>query len=290
MKVNILNLFSNVTIDHPKLKGGHGQSFLITIGDEKILYDTGLNSETLLNNMEALSVSPDEITKLVLSHGHSDHTGGLTGFLDKRTTDKVLPLIAHPDFSENKIYKILGFIKKNLASPSLTDSQKSKVEMHLSAKPVQITGNLRTTGEITERNEQQGLEPNALHPENGKYVIDPLKDDLGLILSTEKGEVIITGCAHSGILNICNYVKKTTGNKIHAIVGGTHMTRFSKDEVKYVASRLVSEYDNPDLYLNHCTDYFPDPFVNRIKATDVLRKEIGNDKIRDCFVGTVIEF
>jgi 7,8-dihydropterin-6-yl-methyl-4-(beta-D-ribofuranosyl)aminobenzene 5'-phosphate synthase len=106
MKTKILNLFSNVTVDDKKFKGGHGQSFLITIGDEKILYDTGLNSETLLHNMEALNVSPDDITKLVLSHGHFDHTGGIPGFLDKRTSDKNLPLIAHPAFSESKIYKL----------------------------------------------------------------------------------------------------------------------------------------------------------------------------------------
>ncbi|MFO8235984.1 MAG: MBL fold metallo-hydrolase [Bacteroidales bacterium] len=290
MKAKILNLFSNVTLNNTKLKGGHGQSFLINIGEEKILYDTGLNSETLLNNMKTLSISPDEITKLIVSHGHVDHTGGLQGFLDKRITNQTLPLIAHPAFREKKIYKILGLIKKSITCPALTDSQENKLEMQLTREPVQITLNLKTTGETAERNEKYGLEPNAFHLENGKYVVDPVKDDLSLILSTEKGEVIITGCAHSGILNICDYVRKTTNNKIHAIIGGTHMVRFSEDEVKYVATKLKSEYNNPDLYLNHCTDYFPDPFVKKTKATDILRKELGPDKIKDCFVGTVIEF
>jgi 7,8-dihydropterin-6-yl-methyl-4-(beta-D-ribofuranosyl)aminobenzene 5'-phosphate synthase len=145
-------------------------------------------------------------------------------------------------------------------------------------------------GEITDRTEKYGLEPNAMHLVHNKYVVDPVHDDLSLILSTKKGEVIITGCAHSGILNVCNYVKQTSNNKIHAIVGGTHMVRYPEDDVKYVASKLENEYDNPDLYLNHCTDYFPDPFVKKTKATDILRKELGKDKVRDCFVGTEIPF
>jgi len=290
MKIEILNLFSNLTINHPKLKGGHGQSFLITIGDEKILYDVGLDSKILLNNMEALSISPDDITKLVLSHGHTDHAGGLPGFLDIRSTNQSLPLIAHPAFREKKIYMILHIIKKQHRCPSLTKSQEDKLDIHLTTQSLQLASNLRTTGEITERNEKDGLEPNARHLENGKYVADPVHDDLSLILSTEEGEVIMTGCAHSGILNICNYIKKNTNKKIHAIIGGTHMVRYSVDDVKYVANKLKNEYDNPDLYLNHCTDYFSDPFVKKTKATDILKKELGVEKVKDCFVGSVIKF
>jgi 7,8-dihydropterin-6-yl-methyl-4-(beta-D-ribofuranosyl)aminobenzene 5'-phosphate synthase len=290
MQATILNLFSNATTGYHKLKGGHGQSFLITINGEKILYDTGSNGTDLLNNMKTLSISPDEITKLVLSHGHADHTGGLPCFLDERNAKKVLPLIAHPSFREKKIYKILYFFNKSLACPPLTCSQKNKLEMRLTTEPEQLTLNLKTTGEIKDRNEKCGLEPNAMHIEDDKYVVDPVVDDLSLILSTKKGEVIITGCAHSGILNICNYVKQTSNNKIHAIIGGTHMVRYSEDNVKYVASKLENEFDNPNLYLNHCTDYFPDPFVKKTKATNILRKELGKDKIKDCFVGTEIQF
>ena len=291
MQAKILNLFSNIVATNNKnLKGGHGQSFLITIDGENILYDTGVDGKTLLNNMEALSISPDDITKLVLSHGHTDHTGGMPDLLDKRNAKKKLTLIAHPSFREKKIYKILHIFKKQHRCPSLTKSQEDKLDINLTTQSLQLASNLRTTGEITERNEKDGLEPNAMHLEKGKYVADPVLDDLSLILSTKKGEVIITGCAHSGILNICNYVKQTSSNKIHAIIGGTHMVRYSEEDVKSVASKLEGEYDNPNLYLNHCTDYFPDPFVKKTKATNILRKELEKDKIKDCFVGTEIQF
>lgn len=290
MYAKIVNLFSNVSIKNQKLRTGHGQSFLITIGEEIILYDTGADSESLLNNMEVLSVSPNRITKLVLSHGHLDHTGGLPGFLDKRNTNQRLPLIAHPDFTETKIYKVLNIFKKSLSCPELSEDQQNKLDIHLTREPEEIAFNLKTTGEITERNEMHKLETNAKHLEKGTYVVDPVHDDLSLILSTEKGEVIITGCAHSGILNICNYVKKTSSKKIHAIIGGTHMVRYSEDEVKYAAAMFVDKFDNPDLYLNHCTDCFPDPFVKKTRTTDILKNELAQDKVKDCFVGTEILF
>lgn len=290
MKAKILNLFSNTTMNSEKLKGGHGQSFLIIVGEEKILYDTGLNGKILLNNMETLSISPNEITKVVLSHGHADHTGGLPAFLDKRSTSHSLTLVAHPAFREKKIYKIINLFKKSLSCPELTNGQEKKLDMQLTAKPKELCCNLKTSGEIADRNEMAGLEPNAMHLEQGKYVVDPVNDDLSLILNTKNGDVIITGCGHSGILNICNYVKQKFNRKIHAIIGGTHMVRYSKEDVEYVASKLEADYDNPDLYLNHCTDYFPDPFVKKIKASDILRRELGTEKVNDCSVGTEIQF
>ena len=289
MQATILNLFSNVKMSNKDLKEGHGQRFLIAVDGEKILYDTGLNGKTLLKNMDALSISPDEITKLVLSHGHIDHTGGLSDFLEKRSTKK-LTLIAHPSFREEKIYKVLNFFKKTLSCPPLTRTQENKLDIRTTAEPEQVTLNLKTTGEITERPEKCGLEPNAKHIENSKYVVDPVRDDLGLILNTKNGSVIITGCGHSGILNICNHVKQLFNSRILAIVGGTHMVRYSEDDVRYVASKLEKEYDNPDLYLNHCTDYLPDPFVKKTKASDILIREMGKEKVKDCFVGTEIRF
>jgi len=239
--------------------------------------------------MAELRIFPDDITKLVLSHGHSDHTGGLPGFLDKRIKKETLPLFAHPDFREEKIAKI-SFIKRPLGCPDLTQEQEEKLDVQLSKEPQQITQCLKTTGEIIERNEKDGVEPIAMHWEDGKLVVDPILDDLSLILSTREGEVIIAGCAHSGILNICNYVKKSTKKKIIAIIGGTHMVRYTPQEVLHVANQLENVYDCPDLYLNHCTDKLPIPFIKKTETIDILKKRFGQEKVKNCYVGTKITF
>jgi len=289
MKVQILNLYSNEKESGSRLKNDHGQSFLISIGDEQILFDLGQKSHLLLHNMTELKISPDDITKLVLSHGHSDHTGGLPGFLDKRIKKETLPLFAHPDFREEKIAKIL-FIKNPLGCSDLTQKQEEKLDFQLSKEPQQITPCLKTTGEITVRNEKDGCEPIAMHREDGKLVVDPILDDLSLVLSTKEGEVIIAGCAHSGILNICNYVKNSTKKKILAIIGGTHMVRYTLQEVEHVANQLENVYDYPDLYLNHCTDKLPIPFIKKTKTIDILKKRFGQEKVKNCYVGTKITF
>ena len=289
MKVQILNLYSNEKEISSILKNDHGQSFLISIGDEQILFDLGQKSHLLLHNMAELKISPDDITKLVLSHGHKDHTGGLPGFLDKRIKKETLPLFAHPDYREKKIAKIF-FIKMPLGCPDLTQEQEEKLDVQLSKEPQQIAPYLKTTGEIIERNEKDGVEPIAMHREDGKLVVDPVLDDLSLVLSTREGEVIIAGCAHSGILNICNYVKKSTGRKIIAILGGTHMVRYTPQEVIHVANQLENVYDCPDLYLNHCTDKLPIPFLRKTKTIDILKKRFGQEKVKNCYVGTKITF
>jgi 7,8-dihydropterin-6-yl-methyl-4-(beta-D-ribofuranosyl)aminobenzene 5'-phosphate synthase len=289
MKVQILNLYSNEKESGSTLKNDHGQSFLISIGDEQILFDVGQKSHILLHNMSELKISPDDITKLILSHGHIDHTGGLPGFLDKRTKKEKLPLFAHPDFREEKILKI-SFIKKSLGCPDLTQAQEEKLNFQLSNQPQQITTFLKTTGEITERNEINGVEPMVFHWEDKKLVIDPILDDLSLVLSTKEGEVIIAGCAHSGILNICNHVKKHTKRKIKAIIGGTHMVRYTPQQVIHVANQLENLYDCPDLYLNHCTDKMCIPFIKKTKTIDILKKRFGQEKVKKCNVGTKITF
>jgi 7,8-dihydropterin-6-yl-methyl-4-(beta-D-ribofuranosyl)aminobenzene 5'-phosphate synthase len=289
MKAQILNLYSNEKEMDSGLKNDHGQSFLISIGEEKILFDFGQKGPILLHNMAELLISPDAVTTLVVSHGHMDHTGGLPYFLEKRTKKETLPLFAHPNFREEKIAKIL-FMKKPLGCPSLSQEQEKKLNFQLSKQSQQIAPFLKTTEEISERSEKDGVEPQALHWEHGQLVVDPVLDDLSLVLSTREGEVVIAGCAHSGILNICNYIKKTMGKKIKAIIGGTHMVRHTYQEVMHVADQLENVYGGPDLYLNHCTDKLPIPFIKKTKAIDILKERFGKDKVKNCYVGTKITF
>jgi len=289
VEVQILNLYSNEVEENSNLKGHHGQSFLITIGEEQIIYDVGHKGHILLHNMAILGIEPKNITKMVVSHGHFDHTGGLPVFLDSRNTEEKIPLYAHTDFREEKLFK-LGIIKKNLGCPFISKEQEKKIEFILSSKSQQIVPYLRTTGEITKRKEVTGVEPIIKHWENNKLVVDPILDDNSLVLSTNEGEVIITGCAHSGILNICEHVKNQTARRIRAIVGGTHMATYTPEEVLYVAEELKNKYDFPDLYLNHCTDKMPNPFVKTTKTIDILKNKFGEEKVKSCMVGTKINF
>ncbi|TFF99576.1 MAG: MBL fold metallo-hydrolase [Promethearchaeota archaeon] len=289
MNIEILNLYSNIAKPDSDLIGKHGQSFLIKMNGENILFDVGGDGDTLLHNMKKLNVDPNEISKLIFSHGHYDHTKGLPEFLDARSGNKKLPVYAHPDVREPKYAKVL-FIKKNIGFPKLTNEQEEKIEFKFNRGPIQINDILRTTGEIKERKYRDGAEPTAVHMEGDELKMDPIYDDLSLILELDKEQIIITGCAHAGILNICTNAKKTSDKPIKAIIGGTHMARYSEEEVLETGEVFRTKFNDPNLYLNHCTDQLPYFFMKSTNAIDILREKYGAEKIEPCYVGTKISY
>ena len=84
MEVKILNVYNNEALPGKGLKGGHGESFHITMGDKEVLLDVGWRGRKFMHNVHRLGIDVDKIDKLVLSHGHMDHTGGLKAFLRAR--------------------------------------------------------------------------------------------------------------------------------------------------------------------------------------------------------------
>jgi len=289
MEVEILNLYSNVAKPNSDLIGDHGQSFLIKTENENILLDVGFKGKKLLHNMAKLGVSPNDISLLVLSHGHYDHTGGLPLFLDARTTFEPLHVLAHPDVLLQRRIKI-AFISKNTGFPKLTAEQKSKIKFEYLKTARKINAFIRTSGEISDRPYRQGTEPRMQSKVDGNFDIDLVADDLSLILETKEGQIIITGCAHTGILNICKHAKDTSNKPIKAILGGTHMVRYEIEEVLATAEKFINEFDDPDLYLNHCTDKLPLKLMKATKTIDILREKYSQDKIKTCYVGTKLKF
>jgi len=91
--MKLIILYNNTAKE--AFKSGWGFSCLISNDSEKILFDTGAGSKALLYNMNKLNINPNEIDKVVISHRHFDHTGGLKGFLREVSGDK--PEILWPD-------------------------------------------------------------------------------------------------------------------------------------------------------------------------------------------------
>lgn len=282
MEVKILNVYNNEALPGKGLKGGHGESFHITIGDKEVLFDVGWKGKKLMHNVHRLGINVDKIDKLVLSHGHRDHTGGLKTFLKARTVSTPIQIIAHPDALEPKSVKILLF-HIPMGLPKLGKGFTEKLEFHLTKKSVEVLPRLSTTGEVavTERPEKPGIVTGAFHKVDGKREWDPVVDDLSLVLQTKDGLVIITGCCHAGLLNTCAKATRLLNDKIKAILGGTHMLEYSKENVDHVGNVLESLYGTPELYLNHCTGR---------RAIEQLRNRFGSDVVHDCHVGAEVFF
>lgn len=284
MKIEAINLYNDIAPKDSDFIENHGQAFLIKSDNYQTLFDTGQIGKYLLHNMNELKVVPNKINTVIISHGHYDHTGGLNALVKARTIKKPLEVIVHPiallpkgsyKTKERKKLRDIGF-------PKITDDIKEKINLILVTEPYKVTHYLSTIGEVRHRPYKDGTSIDHLYYIDDKWQADKMIEDLNIVLQTKSGLVVICGCCHAGLLNTLEQVSKQyPGKNIYAILGGTHMLRFTGEEVDFVAKKLEENYQKPKLYFNHCSGN---------NVIDQLRETFGNELIDDCLVGARFEF
>ena len=255
----------------------HGFSMLIRVFDGKksgtILFDTGVSPNGVIINAKRMGINLNDVSYIVLSHGHYDHFGGLSEIV--KTINKIdLPIIAHENMvmrrgnvtSKGEIREYPTFPKSDEILPAKIIDIK---------KPLLINSNLAlVTGEIPRTlSFEKGLNKNRIY-KNNVWQPDPLVlDDRAFVINVkDKGLVIISGCAHAGIINTVKYAQKITGiSKVYAILGGFHL---SGKEFERRIMPTIEELKkiNPELIIpSHCTGWralfslaqaFPNAFVH----------------------------
>ena len=203
-----------------------GFSAFVEVRGLNILFDTG-HTDVYKKNAKHLDVNLDAVDFVVLSHHHWDHTGGLRfhDFKDKKK------LIAHPE--------TVGKLPKEEAAKI-----RNEFEIIYSTKPYKFADGMYFLGEIPRKNDF----------EEGKYKDDDMLDDTAIAIKTAKGAVLITGCSHAGICNICEYAKEVTGEDLYAVIGGFHLF----DDNKEVVDRTIEYFKQEKvehLMPMHCVDH-----------------------------------
>ena len=208
----------------------HGFSVLVTVtknGSRRhILFDAGTSPNGVIQNMARLDIDPGGIEAIVCSHGHFDHTTGLDGIIRRLGTVN-MPILIHPHFWRRRRVTIPGRDPLEIPSTSrgaLTDAGFDVIEeghpSFLLDRSVLITGEVpRTTGY------EPGFPPQQAWL-NGRWEPDPLVlDDQALIVDIkDKGLLVITGCGHAGIINICRYARRLTRERpVYTVMGGFHL-------------------------------------------------------------------
>jgi 7,8-dihydropterin-6-yl-methyl-4-(beta-D-ribofuranosyl)aminobenzene 5'-phosphate synthase len=208
----------------------HGFSALVEItkGDRRhrVLFDAGISPDGVVENMRRLDVDPASIEAIVCSHGHFDHTTGIDGLV--RTLGRTnMPVLIHPHFWRRRRMTLPGREPLEIPTTSRRALEGAGFDIIEERQPsfvfdhsVMITGEVaRTTGYEPGFPMQQAW----LH---GEWVSDPLVlDDQALVIDVKgKGLVVMTGCGHAGIVNICRYAQRLTRERpIHAVLGGFHL-------------------------------------------------------------------
>jgi len=270
----------NAVCDHSLFWGEHGLAFLIeTKGGLILLFDTGRSGTVLLHNLELLGIEPKAISALAISHAHYDHTGGLPALLDQVAG---IPLYAHPDLFRERFSRREESLK-SVGLPLEREALEQQLMFQLSAEPTEIMPGVWTTGEITDRAEPEGRSANHLVHGMEGWEPDPYRDDMALVLETERGLVVLCGCCHAGLLNTLAHVHQRFavpfGVDITAVAGGTHLLQADKAHLQRVIE-VLRELGLPRLYLNHCTGQ---------RAYVVLAQAFG-EEVAPCPAGTTFNF
>lgn len=228
-----------------------GLSMLLDFGDERILFDTG-EQGNLISNAQILGHDLRQIDRVILSHGHYDHTGGLLKFLQYRGRVMVY---AHPDLFNGHYGRGLnGQEEKYIGVPFRPEQLESAgAEFHWQREPVELRPGLWLSGEIPRETTFERVDDKLVEIKEGQTVQDSIPDDLSLFYVTDLGLVIILGCAHSGLVNIVEHAKRVTGeDRVRAILGGTHLGPATTDQQKQTIDYLRG-LDLTCLAPNHCT-------------------------------------
>ncbi|MBI9075187.1 MAG: MBL fold metallo-hydrolase [Desulfatibacillum sp.] len=226
-----------------KFSGQHG--FSIYIAEERnLLFDTG-PSDVILYNAKLAGIDLNQADMIVLSHGHWDHTDGLAALSQAGITTK---LLAHP-----LVFRDRRKPSGEFNGMAMTrDQAMEKFNLIESPGPYRISENMWFLGEIPRINDFESQSTSFYYVEHGEKYPEFLPDDSALAITTPKGLVVVTGCSHAGVCNICEYAKTVTGQEhIHMVLGGFHLLDDSEvveKTIEYFKKQKV-EYLCP----NHCT-------------------------------------
>jgi 7,8-dihydropterin-6-yl-methyl-4-(beta-D-ribofuranosyl)aminobenzene 5'-phosphate synthase len=246
-----------------------GLSMFIEAEGTKVLFDTGAGIAAL-HNAQLLGIDLSSIDKIILSHGHRDHTGGLREILMRMK--KEVEIIAHPDIWASKYSRPNVWARKPDGGKKEQFSglpfrrellENLGARFNLTRKPVHLTKKFLTTGEIPMVSDYEEIDSGLFDKKTGKMLPDELNDDLALVIDTAYGLVVILGCAHHGIINTLRHAQKLTGKElIYAAIGGTHLLNASEERLKKTAVEL-QEMGVQYLGVSHCTGFEASAYLAR---------------------------
>lgn len=250
MKLKITTLVENTKGEHLSLENEHGFSAYIEYDGCKILFDTG-QSDNYIKNAEKLNIDLSKTMHVVLSHGHYDHSGGFRYFAEKYGNQFVLHV--GKKFFLDK-YAFDGVRWEYLGNDFDEQYLKEK-EIHFvytGSELEEIAPGAYLVSNFTRTTDFEKINKRFYIYKNNEYIPDTFSDEISLVLDTEKGLVLIVGCSHPGIVNICETVKSKLGKKIYGIIGGTHLVEASDEQID-LTFKYFEEMEIELMGLSHCS-------------------------------------
>ncbi|HRX94409.1 MAG TPA: MBL fold metallo-hydrolase [Chitinophagaceae bacterium] len=237
----------------------HGLSLYIETKKHKILFDVGA-SELFLKNAKKLDVSIADVDFLVISHGHYDHGGGLKSFLHENTKAEVflhrLAFEKHYAIRPNDELDFIG----------LDENLKQNKQIVLTSDRFFINSGIQVFSNITQRKPRPKSNRGLLTEYNGQTTDDIFAHEQNLVIEEDGKTLLVTGCAHNGIINILEHFHTLKGRMPDYVIGGFHLSsRSGGNEDSEMTDRIVKYLlsTKAKFYTCHCTGIEP---YKRLKA------------------------
>jgi len=270
--------------------GGIGEwsfSALLESNDESILFDTGFDENTVLHNANLLKKDLSKVEKVILSHFHGDHTGGLIKlrktFMNKNPNAFSVVYVAKGFFEQrfDRDGNLRGFIGGfDEVTDFLNETKKIGITFKVINKPLEIARNLVLSGPVERIFEDVVVSPGFYVKNNGKLVDDLLKDDQSLGIRTKRGWYMMSGCGHAGMMNTAHKFQTIEDRDIFGAIGGFHLFR-SSDKVISETANSLKDFGLKQLVGGHCTGIHAARTIADIAS-------ITRDNLSHGAIGTVI--
>ena len=249
VKINVL--IDNQPSNDGLLEYEHGLSFYIETGCSRVLCDMGA-SDKFMFNASCMGIDLSEIDFAFVSHGHADHTGGLSDYLKAFGEKQV--------YLSERISKEMYFSSRRGSRRDIS-TERSVFEIHQD-RLVLLKDSCWITPEIaavyTDVHEHSQPFGNAFLSKkvHGEESLDDFGHELSLAVLTKKGLIIVSSCSHGGAVNIIKSCCRFTGmSYVYAFVGGLHLVdgEHTVSEVESFVKEMKTEYPDINIYTGHCT-------------------------------------
>ncbi|MBD3307542.1 MBL fold metallo-hydrolase [candidate division KSB3 bacterium] len=235
--------------------GEHGFAAWIERGTDQTLFDTGAGNALLINTT-SLQKDLRALNRVVLSHGHWDHTGGLVQLLEHRPQ---IEIIAHPGiFDERFSARQQGSQTRyhDASIPFTRETlEQAGARFHLTREYQAIAPGMYFSGEISRGPAWQPSDTGLVFKQDDADVLDPIMDDASLLLETDSGPVVVFGCAHAGADTILAHLAQKSGyQSFYAVIGGTHLMRATPARIDAVIDAF-EHYQVQRVFTTHCTGF-----------------------------------
>jgi 7,8-dihydropterin-6-yl-methyl-4-(beta-D-ribofuranosyl)aminobenzene 5'-phosphate synthase len=252
LKITVLSTMLVGGLGHEGI-GEWGFSALVEADGHRVLVDTGLRPETVLQNAREMQIDLSDVREVILTHNHGDHVGGLMTLrrelMDKNPAALSVAYVANGIFYSRPTAEGEG--NQMIAIRKEYEATGGKFIEHADAS--EIFPGAWLSGPVPRKYPERNWSVTGKVQTPQGLVEDTIPEDQSLVLNTPQGLVVVTGCGHAGIVNILTYATtKFVNRPVYGIVGGLHLFSAKDEQVNWTADEF-KQFKVANLLGAHCT-------------------------------------